>query len=117
MTRQIKKDPRLARLSQLSGLFEATFQAAQAAHIAARTEVDALEQNIAELRQRHKQLGHTTRIDPADFLSAGRHKAWIVQQIKALNLELARALVVEHECREALAVENGRKQVLRKLAE
>lgn len=112
MTRKVKKDPKLAKLS---ALFEASFQASQAAHIAASNNVAALEQKIAALRQSHEQLQHTTKIDPADVLSAGRHQAWIVQQIKALNLELARAMAAELESREALAQENGRKQVLKKL--
>jgi len=114
MSRMAKKDPRLV---QLSALFEASFQAAQAAHIAASTQVATLEQAIADLRDRHALLGQTAKFDAADVLSAGRHKAWIMQKIKALNLELARAMVVEDECREALAQENGRKQVLSKLVE
>ena len=114
MIRGPKKDPRLA---QLTGLFEASFQAAQAVHIEANAQVAALEQEIADLRERHALLGQTAKFDAADVLSAGRHKAWIMQKIKALNLELARAMVVEHECREALALENGRKQVLGKLVD
>lgn len=105
----------LARLSELSALTEAEFQARQARMTRLRLREQAIRDTMRKIEaDRAEQLAGLHLADPA--VRAGAVLAWetwVEQRQKALTLDLARLRVEMAEAKEALARSFGRDTALK----
>ena len=108
----MKHDRKTAeKLIRLKTVADVVFQTDMARVVAASATVTGLETQISKLRE---QLNApiSGQIDPHVFQITAKHRVWVEQSIRGLNIKLARAIAERDVERLALANSSGRKEVL-----
>lgn len=81
----------------------------------ANAKVSKIELEIDLLRGRLSYQSIDGGFDIAEMKAAGVHRRWIEQQIRNLNLKLARALVEKESARHLFAISAARRETVKRL--
>ena len=105
----------LAQLTRLETVAELIYQRDAAAYQAHRSKIAELEASISKLRDRLHTESSSTELDSADMILLNKHRAWVKQMLRALNIDLAKAYADAEARRTALIQSNGKKVAVSKV--